>query len=116
MGFFDFLKSKKKQQEDNSEKETEAVVQLDGSSLAGLEQPETRFTEEYREFLESQEAAGRTAPPAEEAGCRAVTEATEQAVTEAAEQAVTDAAEAVVFDTAADAAADAAVYAGGGND
>ena len=105
MGFFDFLKSKKKKQDEVSNTDAEAVIQLDGSELAGLEPPETRFTEEYREFLASQETGERSAPPADAAVC--------DAGGETAAEAAADAAEAVVFDTAADAAADTAAYAEG---
>ena len=91
MGFFDFLKSKKKKQEG-----ADSVVQLDDSELAGIEPPETRFTEEYREFLETQEAAGAATERAAEAAADAA-----DAVTDVADTA------AVVADTAADIAAQA---------
>ena len=58
MALFDFLKKKKKEEAAGSEaaEAMEAAV-LDDSQLAGIEPPETRFTEEYREYLASQEAA-----------------------------------------------------------
>ena len=65
MGLFDFLKKKKKEAEPGSEAEEamEAAV-LDDSQLEGIEPPETRFTEEYREYLAAQEAAGEVRGPA----------------------------------------------------
>ena len=55
MGLFDFLKSKKKKEEAPAEAE---VLPLDSSELAGIEPPETRYTQEYQDFLASREAAG----------------------------------------------------------
>ncbi len=68
MGLFDFLKKKKKKKEDaapgsEAEEAMEAAV-LDDSQLEGIEPPETRFTEEYREYLAAQEAAGEVRGPA----------------------------------------------------
>ncbi len=56
MGFFDFLKSKKKK----AEAEKAEVLELEVDA-AGIDLPETRYTEEYREFLENREAAERNA-------------------------------------------------------
>ena len=44
MGLFDFLKSRKKKEEAPAEAE---VLPLDSSELAGIEPPETRYTQEY---------------------------------------------------------------------
>lgn len=59
MGLFDFLKSKKKKGEPGPAPENDADVLagLDDVDLSGLEQPETRYTREYQEFLASQETA-----------------------------------------------------------
>lgn len=64
MGFFDFLKSKKKKAE--AEKAEVLGLEVDP---ADIDPPETRYTEEYREFLEAQEAGERSpeAFPEEEA-------------------------------------------------
>ena len=56
MGLFDFLKSKKKKDEAAAENEPGGVTELDTSELAGIDPPETRYTQEYRDFLASQEA------------------------------------------------------------
>ena len=63
MGLFDFLKSKKKKNEAKEENETAGLAGLDDADLSGLEPPETRYTEEYREFLASMENAERSASP-----------------------------------------------------
>lgn len=71
MGLFDFLKSKKKKAEEAAA-EAEEPVALDDSQLDGIEPPETRYTEEYKEYLAAQEAAREAAEgvrgPAGEAG------------------------------------------------
>ena len=67
MGLFDFLKSKKKKNEATEENETAGLAGLDDADLSGLEPPETRYTEEYREFLASMETAERSASPDGEA-------------------------------------------------
>ena len=54
MGFFDFLKSKKKKAEVAAR--VEKMQRLDDVDPAEINPPETRFTEEYREFLETLEA------------------------------------------------------------
>ena len=54
MGFFDFLKSKKKKEEVAAR--VEKMQRLDDVDPAEINPPETRFTEEYREFLETLEA------------------------------------------------------------
>ena len=67
MALFDFLKKKKKEEAAGSEaaEAMEAAV-LDDSQLAGIEPPETRFTEEYREYLASQEDAQGLREPSDE--------------------------------------------------
>lgn len=62
MGFFDFLKSKKKKAE--AEKAEVLGLEVDP---ADIDPPETRYTEEYREFLEAQEAG--ELPEEENAPC-----------------------------------------------
>lgn len=62
MGFFDFLKSKKKKAE--AEKAEVLGLEVDP---ADIDPPETRYTEEYREFLETQEAG--ELPEEENAPC-----------------------------------------------
>ena len=68
MGFFDFLKSKKKKAE--AEVEKAEVLGLEADP-ADIDPPETRYTEEYREFLETQEAGERSGelPEEENAPC-----------------------------------------------
>ena len=53
MGLFDFLKRKKKPQETAPEE----LIDIGSADLSGIEPPETRYTQEYRDFLASQEAA-----------------------------------------------------------
>ena len=65
MGFFDFLKSKKRKQAE-AEAAAQAEVQALEVDPSEIDPPETRFTEEYREFLETQEAAQRSAAPTAE--------------------------------------------------
>ena len=65
MGFFDFLKSKKRKQAE-AEAAAQAEVQALEADPSEIDPPETRFTEEYREFLETQEAAQRSAAPTAE--------------------------------------------------
>ena len=68
MGFFDFLKSKKKKAEAEAEKAEVLPLEMDP---ADIDPPETRYTEEYREFLETQEAGERSGelPEEENAPC-----------------------------------------------
>ena len=66
MGLFDFLKSKKKKAEESlaketAEKEAAEVMQMDESGLEGIEPLETRYTQEYQDFLASQEATAEKA-------------------------------------------------------
>ena len=71
MGFFDFLKKKKKNDEPVPEKGADAPASLDDVDLSGVEPPETRYTQEYQDFLAEQEAARReTAPIAAEGAAR----------------------------------------------
>ena len=62
MGLFDFLKCKKKQSTAAPESEPAEVVSLDDVDLSGIEPPETRYTQEYQEYLAAQEAAGTDEP------------------------------------------------------
>ena len=60
MGLFDFLKKKK-----NVEAAPEGTIDLGAEELPGIDPPETRFTQEYKDFLEEQEKAeGRSPLPA----------------------------------------------------
>ncbi len=65
MGLFDFLKRKKDTDEAARRDEADGLLSLD-ADLSGIDPPETRFTQEYQDFLASQEAAGRDAVPSEE--------------------------------------------------
>ncbi len=67
MGLFDFLKSKKKRRKKAAGSEADGVMRLDAVDLSGTEPIETRYTQEYQDFLASQEAAQKSAPPAGEA-------------------------------------------------
>ena len=68
MGFFDFLKSKKKKAEAEAEKAEVLGLEVDP---ADIDPPETRYTEEYRKFLETQGAGERSGelPEEENAPC-----------------------------------------------
>lgn len=61
MGFFDFLKKKKKE-----EPAPDAVTALNTDMLEGIEPPETRYTREYKDFLASQEQEERCGEAPEE--------------------------------------------------
>ena len=80
MGLFDFLKSKKKKAEgspakETAEKDAAEVMQMDESGLEGIEPLETRYTQEYQDFLASQEAAAREAAARKAAAREAAVEA-----------------------------------------
>ena len=62
MGLFDFLKRKKKKAEAEAENAAAEVMELDDSELEGIEPPETRYTEEYKEYLAKLEAAREGVP------------------------------------------------------
>lgn len=66
MGLFDFLKRKKKPAEAAEESENGGLLPLDEAGLEGIDPPETRYTQEYREFLEAQEAGENAGEPPEE--------------------------------------------------
>ena len=66
MGLFDFLKSKKKKDEPASQEEAGSVTEL-VVDPAGIDPPETRYTQEYQDFLASREDGVRGAPAREEA-------------------------------------------------
>ncbi len=66
MGLFDFLKSKKKKGETVPETEGGELLEL-GGDPAGIDPPETRYTQEYQDFLASREADERNVAPAGEA-------------------------------------------------
>lgn len=63
MGLFDFFRKKKTG--DPAASEAEALQSLDGADLSGVEPCETRYTQEYQDYLAAQEAAGE-APQEEE--------------------------------------------------
>ena len=50
MGLFDFLKRKKK-----TDEASDGPIDLGADALPGVDPPETRFTQEYRDFLEGLE-------------------------------------------------------------
>ena len=54
MGLFSFLKRKKKKPD--PETEPEELLMLDEAGLEGIDPPETRYTQEYQDFLAAQEA------------------------------------------------------------
>lgn len=60
MGLFDAFRSKKKKQESVAESETIDLMSLDDVDLSGIEPCETRYTQEYQEFLAAQEAAAES--------------------------------------------------------
>ena len=65
MGLIAFLKSKFGKNKEEKKTENDVVMTLKADP-ADIDPPETRFTEEYREFLETQEAAQRSAAPTAE--------------------------------------------------
>ena len=66
MGWFDFLKRKKKGAQAAPESEAEELGRLDDVDPAMIDPPESRYTEEYQDFLAEQEAAGARESAAEE--------------------------------------------------
>ena len=66
MGLFDFLKPKKKKDEAVPAAVPEDFVSLAGAELSEPVPPETRYTEEYQEYLASQGPAENREPPAGE--------------------------------------------------
>ncbi len=66
MGFFDFLKPKKKKKSETAaDAAADAVMELEVDP-ADIDPPETRYTQEYRDFLASQEAEEAVGKPGEE--------------------------------------------------
>ena len=64
MKLADWFRAKKQQwfgQRTEQEEQPAEVVRLD-ADLSEIEPPETRFTEDYREFLKQQEAASSEGP------------------------------------------------------
>ena len=61
MGLFDFLKRKKKTGE--AAPEADALLDLNDVDPAMIDPPETRYTQEYQDFLAQQEAAGQGGDP-----------------------------------------------------
>ena len=53
MGLFDFLKRKKKEKKAAPDK----VLSLDDVDPSAIDPPETRYTQEYQDFLAAQEAS-----------------------------------------------------------
>ena len=64
MGLFDFLKRKKKTGE--AAPEADALLDLSDVDPAAIDPPETRYTQEYQDFLAQQEAAGHGGEPGAE--------------------------------------------------
>ena len=56
MGLFDFFKAKRKKKKADPAKESAALMDLDDAGIAGIEPPETRYTQEYQDFLAAREA------------------------------------------------------------
>ena len=69
MGFFDFRKSKKKKDAAVPLDEAAGMMSLDDADLSGIEPPETRYTQEYQDYLATQE---------KEAPCAAAPEGSEE--------------------------------------
>ena len=67
MGLFDFLKSKKRKRKKAAGKGAAETMRLNDVDLSGVEPTETRYTQEYQDFLAAQEAAEKSGAPAEEA-------------------------------------------------
>ncbi len=63
MGLLDFFRSKRRKKKTGPEEEKAVLMDLDDTGIAGIDPPETRFTQEYKEFLESREAAGERIMP-----------------------------------------------------
>ena len=66
MGLFDFLRSKKRRKKKAAGGEAENTMRLDGVDLAGVEPTETRYTQEYQDYLAQQEAERKPEAPAGE--------------------------------------------------
>ena len=64
MGLFDFLKRKKKTGE--AAPAAAALLDLNDVDPAMIDPPETRYTQEYQDFLAQQEAAGHGGDPGAE--------------------------------------------------
>ena len=64
MGLFDFLKSKKRKKKEAAGKTAEETMRLDGVDLSGVEPTETRYTQEYQDYLAAQKAAEKSEEPA----------------------------------------------------
>ncbi len=65
MGVFDFLKSKKKKEKAVSRIEAENLLDLNDVDLSGAEPPESRYTQEYQDFLAEQERAAQRSEAAD---------------------------------------------------
>ncbi len=70
MGLFDFLKRKKKKADAAEESESAVVLPLEETGLEGIDPPETRYTQEYKEFLDAQEAGENAGAQPEEDGAQ----------------------------------------------
>ncbi len=66
MGLISFLKSKFKRRKKESVSENDLVMTLDKKDTAAFTPPETRYTEEYKEFLASQDLISRETDKIEE--------------------------------------------------
>ena len=74
MGLFDFFRSKKKKEKAAAEREAEALASLNDVDPSEIDPPETRYTQEYRDYLTAQEAAAQSSRSAD-APCAAADEA-----------------------------------------
>ncbi|MBR4691918.1 MAG: hypothetical protein IKP17_04080 [Oscillospiraceae bacterium] len=62
MGLFDFLSSKKKKRRGAAGDEPAPVQELGDVEALGIDPPETRYTQEYKDYLASLEAEKRLTP------------------------------------------------------
>ena len=60
MGLFDFFRRKKKDQEEAQTTGAGPLCSLDDVDPAAIVPPETRYTQEYQDFLAAQEASSPT--------------------------------------------------------
>jgi len=71
MKWFDFFRSKRKKKKAGSLSEAAELQDLSGVDPAEIVPPESRFTQEFKDFLASQEAAAEKARAEKEAAdCR----------------------------------------------
>ena len=79
MGLFDFLKRKKRDGEYAPEEAPAAPISIDDADLSAFDPPETRYTQEDKDFLASQDAVGGSVRATEAAIANADGEAKSEA-------------------------------------